>query len=164
VAFGIHEAELSQCSLLLLRTALETPRRVIDSDDSSGDTDTPLSHFMPALLAWFRHGSYKLFSLCARGFASKPEINSEDNSEDRWVTAGSLLPAQEEGVLGFSMVRWAFWKRTLDDIANLQTSASDGGIQAQAKHCFGFLDSWEGITGRNNYNRELARKVYFDLE
>jgi hypothetical protein len=164
VAFGVCEAELSQCGLLLLRATLETPRRVLESDKSSEDTEIPLSHFMPALLAWFRHGSHKLFSLCARGHASKPEINAKDDSENQWFAAGSLLSEQEKGVLGFSMIRWEFWKRRLDDIANLQPSSSDEGIQAQAKHCFGFLDSWEGITGGNNYDRELARKVYFDLE
>jgi hypothetical protein len=164
VAFGICEAELSQCGLLLLRAALETARRVLEGDQSSGDTDIPLSYFMPALLAWFRHGSYKLFSLCARGHASNPEINAKADFEDRWVAAGPLLSDQEEGVLGFSMIRWEFWKRRLDDIANLQTSPSDETIQAHAKHCFGFLDSWEGITGGDKYDRELARKVYFDLE
>jgi hypothetical protein len=164
VAFGIHEAELSQCGLLLLRTTLETARRVLESDKSSRDTDLPLSYFMPALLAWFRHGSYKLFSLCARGYASRPDINPKDDFEDRWIAAGPLLSDREKGVLGFSMIRWEFWKRSLDHIANLQTSPSDGGIQAQARHCFGFLDSWEGITGGDNYDRELARKVYFDLE
>jgi hypothetical protein len=121
VAFGIHEAELSQCGLLLLRTTLETARQVLESDKSSRDTDLPLSYFMPALLAWFRHGSYKLFSLCARGYASRPDINPEDDFEDRWIAAGPLLSDREKGVLGFSMIRWEFWKRSLDHIANSQT-------------------------------------------
>jgi hypothetical protein len=97
VAFGICEAELSQCCLLLLRAALETPRRVLDSKDTVEASDMPFTYFMPALLAWFRHGSYKLFCLCARGVTSKLEINTTTQAEDRWVVGGSLLSASSPG-------------------------------------------------------------------
>jgi hypothetical protein len=162
VAFGICEAELSQCCLLLLRAALETPRRVLDSED------TPFSYFMPALLAWFRHGSYKLFCLCARGVASKLEVNTTSQADDRWVVAGSSLSAfssdPNQELVGFSMIRWEFWKQRLDDIAKAYMSSSYKELEENAKHCYRFLDTWEDITGGNNHDRALARKVYFDID
>jgi hypothetical protein len=168
VAYGICEAELSQCCLLLLRAALETPRRVPDSEDTAEVSDMPFSYFMPALLAWFRHGSYKLFCLCARGAASKLEVNNTSQAEDRWVVAGSLLsassPAPTQELVGFSMVRWEFWKQRLDDIAKLYMSSSNKELEEDARHCYRFLDTWEDITGGNNHDRALARKVYFDID
>jgi len=167
VAFGVCEAELSQCGLLLLREALETPRPVLQDDDVSDNDDIPLSHFMPALLAWLRHGSYKLFGLCARGHASASSTDDAESPEDRWVTAGPLLstssPEHGERLSGFSMTRWEFWKQRLDEVAG-DHGALEKSVQGQAKHCFGFLDSWERITGGEGHDRETARKAYFYVE
>lgn len=170
VAFGIHEAELSQCGLSLLREALEVPRQLLENNNADQDDDKPLSYFMPALLAWLQHGSYKLFGLTARGHASKIEVKDmgdHEDHEDRWVVAGALLSAlssQRGGrISGFSMVRWEFWKQRLDDIAG-QSHSLDDSVQGQARRCFDYLNSWEGITGGDSHDRELARKVYFDTE
>jgi len=166
VAFGICEAQLSQCGLLLLREALETPRPILASDDR-GQNDGPLFYFMPALSAWLRHGSYKLFGLCARGHASASSTDDAESPEDQWVTAGPLLstPSPEHGerLSGFSMTRWEFWKQRLDEVAG-DHGALEDTIQGQARHCFNFLDSWERITGGDGHNREMARKAYFDVE
>jgi hypothetical protein len=167
VAFGICEAELSQCCLLLLRAALETPRRVLDSKDTAEAFDMPFSYFMPALSAWFRHGSYKLFCLCARGVASKLEVNTTNQAEDRWVVAGPSLsapfPDPNQKSVGFSMIRWEFWKQRLDEIAKSYMASSNKELEEDARHCYRFLDTWEDITGGNNHDRALARKVYFDI-
>ncbi|KAH0015815.1 hypothetical protein KCU78_g8057, partial [Aureobasidium melanogenum] len=167
VAFGIYEAELSQCGLLLLREALEIPRQLLENNDTDQNDDKPLSYFMPALLAWLQHGSYKLFGLAARGHASKIELEDRGDDEDRWVAAGPLLAAlsSENGgrITGFSMVRWDFWKQELDDIAGQSHSLEDN-VQGQARRCFNYLNSWEGITGGDSHDRDLARKVYFDTE
>lgn len=167
VEFGICEAQLSQRCLLLSRKALETPRRLLESDNTSQDTGMPFSYFMPALLAWFRHGSYKLYRLCARSVASKLEGDSVSQTEDNWVVAGSSLSASSLGLdqdsVGFSMIRWEFWKQRLDAIAKLYMSSSEKELEEDARHCHRFLDTWEGITGGNNHDRDLARKVYFDI-
>jgi hypothetical protein len=171
VAFGICEAELSQCGLLLLREALETPRQILECDtannDNDNENDMPLSYFIPALSAWLRHGSYKLFSLSARGYASSHESDTTSDDRDQWVAAGTLLSASSlcEGrrVLGFSMNRWEFWKQRLTEVAG-QSGPLEKSVQGQARHCFNFLDSWERTTGGESHNRELARKVYFDIE
>jgi hypothetical protein len=168
VAFGICEAELSQCCLLLLRAALETHRRVLDSEDPAEASDMPFSYFMPALSAWFRHGSYKLFCLCARGVESKLEANTTSQAEDRWVVAGSSLSASLSGpkqeLAGFSMIRWEFWKQRLDEIAESYMASSEKELEEEARHCYRFLDTWEDITGGNNHDRALARRVYFDMD
>ena len=171
VAFGICEAELSQCGLLLLRKALETPRPSHKEGNADQDDDTPMSHFMPALSAWLRHGSYKLFGLCARGYASDSSNDDVEGRVDQWVTAGPLLLTTSTepggGLTGFSMTRWEFWKQRLDEVAGrhgpLEESVQES-VQGQARHCFTFLDSWERITGGDGHDRDLARKVYFDAE
>ncbi|KAH0287087.1 hypothetical protein M436DRAFT_80116 [Aureobasidium namibiae CBS 147.97] len=166
VAFGVCEVELSQCGLLLLREALETPRPILPTD-SADQKDIPLSHFMPALSAWLRHGSYKLLGLCARGHASASSTDDAESPEDQWVTAGPLLstlsPEQRSRTPGFSMTRWEFWKQRLAEVAG-DHGALEDTVQGQARHCFGFLDSWERITGGDGHDREIARKAYYGIE
>jgi hypothetical protein len=167
VAFGICEAELSECGLLLLREALEVPRPIFGRDDGGQETDRPLSYLISALSAWLRHGSYKLFNFAARGHVSSFGTDDDEDHRDTWVSAGPLLtvlsPEQEGRVSGFSMIRWEFWKQRLNEVAG-QHGRLEESVQGQARHCFNFLDSWERITGGDDNDRELARKVYFSLE
>lgn len=167
VQFGICEAQLSQCGLLLLREAPETPRPTHRDDDANGNNDISLSYFIPALSAWLRQGGYKLFGLCARGHASALSTDDAESPEDQWVTAGPLLsistPEHEERLSGFSMTRCEFWKQRFDEVAGDHCALEDT-VQGQARHCFNFLDTWERITGGEGHDRETARQVFFDLE
>jgi hypothetical protein len=82
----------------------------------------------------------------------------------RWVIVVGLISRLEQELVGFSMVRWGFWKQRLDEIAESYMASSEKELEEEARHCYRFLDTWEDITGGNNHDRTLARKVYFDMD
>lgn len=156
VGLGISQPELGVCILMFFRIALETPRRILDNDECmSGDhenIEAPLSTFLPALVAWLRHGSHKIFSFCAQGYI--PEDSA--NSNEECASAGPLI---EEQLQGFNMSRWQFWKDRFTEVHH----SADEEVAEQSRICARLMESWELITGGKRHERSIARQAHFRL-
>jgi hypothetical protein len=63
----------------------------------------------------------------------------------RWVIVVGLISRLEQELVGFSMVRWGFWKQRLDEIAESYMASSEKELEEEARHCYRFLDTWEDI-------------------
>lgn len=159
-ASGICDPQLTSCALMLFREALETPRRILESDEAiAADQayETPISDFLPAVLAWLWYGSYKIFSLCAQNYVSLEDSPIDEHKESTAV--GELL-ATSEGQMepGFNMPRWQFWKHRLQGV---QKNAEDKSVAEQGRKCVHIMESWEQITGGRSHNGEIARNAFF---
>lgn len=164
-ALGICHPQLTSCALVLFREALETPRRVVETDELEAGTgqanESPLSDFLPAVVAWLRHGSYKILTLCAQGYLPLGEDNSVEEGE-RWDRVGPLLAGSKgKHEPGFHMARWQFWK---DGLLEVEQTARDKTVAEQGRMCAHMMESWELITGGRSHDRVFARQAYFGIE
>ncbi|KAK4541620.1 hypothetical protein LTR36_007764 [Oleoguttula mirabilis] len=143
---GVCDPHLTSCALILFREALETPRRILGSDKLTGGGpahETPLSEYLPAVLAWLWYGSYQILDLCARNHL--PTV--DDSQCEDWTTVGESLAADSEATqkAGFTMLRWQFWKRQLKEI---ERHVGDKAVAEQGGTCARIMERWEDIMGR----------------
>jgi hypothetical protein len=162
-ALGVCDPQLTSCALILFREALETPRRLIANDvatevanEAEDVPDVPLSELLPALLAWLRHGSYKILSLCARNHLSFEDGHIDNN--EKWTVVGELMAVEEQQHPGFNMPRWQYWKRRLEEVGQ---NTKDESVAEQGRKCCNIMESWEKYTGGKTHDRETARDIYF---
>lgn len=151
---------MTSCSLILLREALETPRRVLGKDEPPGAghaSGTPFSGYLPAVLAWLWYGSYEILGLCARNFLRPVD----DNDNEDWTTVGTLsvVDGKASQEPGLNMLRWQFWKRQLQDI---EQNSGDKDFAEQGKKCAHIMQSWESVTGGRDHDRGAARDAFFN--
>ncbi|KAH1290083.1 hypothetical protein KXX11_000899 [Aspergillus fumigatus] len=105
-SWGVRDPALCWCAIWILREALETPRPLVSTAAGSPIDQLPIADMVPAAVVWFELCGYKIESLC---------LASHDFDDS---TIGSL--AKDHGVhpeTGFSISRWRFWKKRLDELS-----------------------------------------------
>jgi hypothetical protein len=102
LAVGISN-RLSLCALRLFHDALETPRRLRESEPGQ---EVPILDLLPAIDAWLIVHNYKTHTMVRRGYEFDTPL----------AAPGEL--AQSAGITknGFSRERWMFWKSRLQEI------------------------------------------------
>ncbi|GIK00891.1 hypothetical protein Aspvir_004920 [Aspergillus viridinutans] len=105
-SWGVRDPDLCLCALWILRDALETPRPLVSTATNSENDLLPIEDMVPAAVVWFELCGHKIESLCLMNY------DFDDSA------IGSL--ARDDGVdptTGFSISRWHFWKRRLDELS-----------------------------------------------
>ncbi|KAF4277594.1 hypothetical protein KXW75_005350 [Aspergillus fumigatus] len=142
-SWGVRDPALCWCAIWILREALETPRPLVSTAAGSPIDQLPIADMVPAAVVWFELCGYKIESLC---------LASHDFDDS---TIGSL--AKDHGVhpeTGFSISRWRFWKKRLDEL-----SRSD--LEETAAFALRGANSLrEGMGGKNVVIASLPYGVY----
>ncbi|KAF4211353.1 hypothetical protein CNMCM8980_010003 [Aspergillus fumigatiaffinis] len=105
--WGARDPALCLCAIWILRDALETSRPLVSMAADSQNDQLPIADMVPAAVVWFELCGHKIESLC---------LANHDFDDS---TIGSL--AKDHGVhpaTGFSISRWHFWKRRLDELSS----------------------------------------------
>ena len=114
---GVRNEAFSECGLDIMRQALETPR---SDDPTSGHkschgteegTSLSLSELLPVVQIWLHFAGDKLLRLC---------VSDHRDTDPTWNTVNSPIGtlARDAAVdsQGFSLARFLFWKKRLQDL------------------------------------------------
>ncbi|KAF2146406.1 uncharacterized protein K452DRAFT_355793 [Aplosporella prunicola CBS 121167] len=103
LAAGVCGSELAACALWTLRNVLE----MSDGEENESESRLPVAdERLAVVVRWLRYSGSKLLLLSESGFQIEGEQAEMARPGDLAVAAGV-----DGGQSGFSMARWAYWKR-----------------------------------------------------
>ncbi|KAF8858505.1 hypothetical protein BDZ45DRAFT_673942 [Acephala macrosclerotiorum] len=114
VEVGVRADELAFCMLQLCKQVLETEQPAIGA---------PLDELLPAVFQWFKHCGEKLKRLC---------ISNHTVTGEPKFDPGPLAQAAGVHKTGFSVDRWLFWRKIVEDFAK----SKDEKIAVEGKRIF----------------------------
>ena len=136
--------DFSLFAIWALRDALETPRPLTERQTSGGDTqakseeEVSVDELLPAVLQWLEYWGDGMVALTVRSHVYTKEGQSNDPA-----FLGKL--ANDAGIAkgGYSVRRWGFWRKRLEEISKAKDDA--GGREKIAKLAYQGLEKMKQI-------------------